>query len=376
MVCSGPLPSRRDTPVALRMLHTFRTNERFRNYIERHLDELRRQLDVGQARHIDAKTLRRIDGQDQRAGSKPLVVLESVEGRRYVFKQCDPGLAAAEEAAYELRRLGGRPAVPSRAVSLDIEGTGERWGLLKPYVHFEVSAELAADTTTWTAEQRAVMVMEHAWEWFLDNLDTNTSQYALLGPLALPINIDWDRSFFSAGRSEFSRFAKYRATLPNARTFLYADYVAGRTNLPLWMLSNEARRIRRLSKPSLEAILQKYARVRFEDPEEQRQFVTRMLIRQRGIEREVGTFMRSLWAERRALEAPPGSFAEWLHQKRSALWAEWQVVLNAVLRGPVGLGARRLVSKLRGMRPAVPAEGDVSAEPNRDRPERAPASSG
>ena len=105
--------------------------------------------------------------------------------------------------------------------------------MLKPFIDFNVSAELDADTTQWTVEQRAVMLAEHAWEWFLDNLDTNTSQYALLGPLRLPVNIDWDRAFFSDGRSELSRFAKYKPQLPNARTFLYADYVAGKVKLPV-----------------------------------------------------------------------------------------------------------------------------------------------
>jgi hypothetical protein len=331
------------------MLHTFRTNERFRARIEQALAEMGRTLDAGRIGQLDAKTLHRVDSPEQRAGSKPLVVLESEQGDRFAFKCCDPALAAAEEAASELRRLGGRPAVPSRAMQIEIDGAPV-FGLLKPYIDFEASDELDPDTTTWSEEQRAVMLLEHAWEWFLDNLDTNTSQYALLGPLALPLDIDWDRAFFSGGRSELSRFAKYRATLPNARTFLYADYVAGKTKLPLWMLSNEARRIRRLPKPAVVAILDKYARARFESDAEREQFVARMLIRRRGIEREVGTFMRSLWAERKALEMRAESLREWLHHERLMLWASWQLVLNSVLRGPVGTGARRVLSKVRGLR--------------------------
>jgi hypothetical protein len=193
-------------------------------------------------------------------------------------------------------------------------------------------------------------LLEHAWEWFLDNMDTNTSQYALLGPLALPINIDWDRAFSSEGRSEFSRFAKYRAALPNARTFLYADYVAGKVQLPLWMLSAEARRIKRLPKAELRNILRRYAQARFAEPAEQEQFVARMLIRQRGIEREVATFMRSLWSERRSLQGSAGSLGEYVHHQRLLIWAAWQHVLNAVLRGPIGTGARRLLSRVRGWR--------------------------
>lgn len=332
------------------MLHTFRANERFRMRIEAALAAIKRELDAGQLATVDARALRRIEPDEQRSGSKPLLTLRSDDDRTYVFKQCDQALAAAEEAAYGLRRLGGRPGAPARVMSLDLDGAGALPGLLKPYIDFQVNHELEADTTTWSDEQRAVMVLEHAWEWFLDNLDTNTSQYALLGPLCLPINIDWDRAFFSDGRSELTRFAKYKAALPNARNFLYADYVAGKTKLPLWLLSNEARRIRRLPRASMREILERYARVRFEDPVEREQFVSRMFIRQRGIEREVATFMRELWSERRSLEAPPDSLGELLHRLRSRIWARWQHVLNAVLRGPIGIWGRRLVSFFRGRR--------------------------
>jgi hypothetical protein len=207
------------------------------------------------------------------------------------------------------------------------------------------------------------MLADHAWEWFLDNLDTNTSQYALLGSLRLPVNIDWDRAFFSDGRSELTRFAKYKPQLPNARTFLYADYVAGKIRLPLWMLANEARRIRRLPHARVREILERYAKVRFTDPAEADAFVRRTLMRQRGIEREVATFMRSLWSERRALEAPADSAGEWVHRHLLRGWALWQRVLNAVLRGPVGSAARKMLSLVRGRRLVrAPAAGnDASA---------------
>jgi hypothetical protein len=209
------------------------------------------------------------------------------------------------------------------------------------------------------------MVAEHAWEWFLDNLDTNTSQYALLGPLRIPVNIDWDRSFFSDGRSELSRFAKYKPQLPNARTFLYADYVAGRLKLPLWMLANEARRIRRLPARRVREILERYATVRFTEASEREIFVRRLLMRQRGIEREVGHFMRSLWSERRSLQTPPGSAGEWLHRSGLVVWAAWQRVLNAVLRGLPGRAARRLLSVLRGRRSRASGSSDNQDLPTR-----------
>jgi hypothetical protein len=331
------------------MLHTFLENASFRARIERAQAALMPDLKAEQFATDDAKTLRRGDQGEARAGSKPLITLCSESGSCYAFKQCDAPLASAEEAAYELRRMGSRPAVPARAMSIELEGEeGKLTGLLKPFIDFNVSAELEADTTRWTVEQRAVMLAEHAWEWFLDNLDTNTSQYALFGPMRLPVNIDWDRAFFSDGRSEFSRFAKYKPQLPNARTFLYADYVAGKIKLPLWMLANEARRIRRLPQQRVRQVLWRYAEVKFTDAGEREAFIRRMLMRQRGIEHEVAVFMRSLWSERQALKLPADSLSEWAHRQMLVGWASWQRVLNAVLRGPLGTMARRVLSFFRG----------------------------
>jgi hypothetical protein len=332
------------------MLHTFLENASFKARLERALDALREELQVEKFATDDARKLRRGDSAEARAGSKPLLSLCSESGSCYAFKQCEGPLAAAEEAAYELLRLGRRPVVPARAMNIELEGEGTLTGLLKPFVTFNIQAELAADTTTWTVEQRAVMLAQHAWEWFLDNLDTNTSQYALFGPLHLPINIDWDRAFFSDGRSELTRFTKYKPQLPNARTFLYADYVAGKIKLPLWMLANEARRIRRLPERRVREVLARYAAVRFTDPAEREPFIVRTLIRQRSIEHEVAVFMRSLWSERRSLQSPPDSAAEWIHRKLLIAWAAWQRVLNALLRGPMGKAARRVLSMLRGRR--------------------------
>jgi len=347
------------------MLHTFRQDRQFQARIENALLTLKEQLDPGHLATVEVKASSSAELDVVRGGSKPLLKVRDSEGRLYLFKQCDPALAAAEEAAYQLRRLGGRPSVPARNATICIDGL-EVHGLLKPYVDFDNERQLEPDTTTWTVEQRAVMLLEHAWEWFLDNLDTNTSQYGLMGPLELPVNVDWDRSFFSAAQSELSRFAKYRATLPNARTFLYADYVAGKTKLPLWLLSQEARRIRRLPKARVRAILSRYAAVRFEDPAEREHFVTRVLRRRHGIEREVATFMRELWAERRTLQTPPDGLREIVHRQLLLRWADWQLVLNSAMRGPIGNGARRVLSFARGLRapvtPVTPAPGAVDED--------------
>lgn len=331
------------------MLHTFRTNRAFQNRIEAELAAIKEHLDASQVATIEVKTLGTDPADAQHGGSKPLLKFNGDDGKAYLFKQCDPALAAAEEAAYQLRRLGGRPAVPVRATSARL-GDIEAPGTIKAFIEADTDDLLDPDTTQWSLEQRSVMLLEHAWEWFLDNMDTNTTQYVLLGPLKLPINIDWDRSFYSAGTSELSRFVKYRATLPNARTFLYADYVAGKTKLPLWLLSREARRIRRLPRERVRAILMRFARVRFETDAEREQFVARMMMRRHGIEREVGTFMRELWAERKSLETPPDGLRELVHHKLLLAWAHWQLVLNHLSRGPIGQWARRALSSARWLK--------------------------
>jgi hypothetical protein len=332
------------------MLHTFRADERFRKHIDRALDELKHELDLRQVATLEASTLSGLDAEPHAGGSKLCLKLRDAEGQPYLFKQAEPALAAAEEAAHALRHLGGRPGLPARSIELDLGARGVSGGVLRPFLELEHDRELDPDTRRWSVEQRAVMLLEHAWEWFLDNMDTNTSQYVLAGPLRVPLNMDWDRAFSSAATSELSRFAKYKPTLPNARTFLYADYVAGKIKLPLWLLAAEARRIRRLPKAAVRRILERYARARFDTPQEREHFVMRMLMRRHGIEREVGHFLRSLWAERRALAAPAGNLNERLHQALLLLWGDWQLVLNSVLRGPIGKLGRQLLSFARQLK--------------------------
>ena len=332
------------------MLHTFRADERFRRHIDRGLDQLKRELDLRQVATIEANTLSAPDAEAHPGGSKLCLKMRDAEGQLFLFKQAEPALAAAEEAAYALRQLGGRPGLPARVLELDLGARGVSGGVLRPFLELEHDTELDSDTTRWSVEQRAVMLLEHAWEWFLDNMDTNTSQYVLAGPLRVPLNMDWDRAFASAATSELSRFAKYKPTLPNARTFLYADYVAGKIKLPLWLLAAEARRIRRLPKAAVRRILERYARARFSDASEQEHFVRRVLMRRHGIEREVGHLLRTSWAERRALGGPPANLRERLHHALLLLWGDWQLVLNRVLRGPIGRWGRRLLSFTRQIR--------------------------
>lgn len=300
---------------------------------------------------MDSSPLSCLTPAGQRVGSKPLLTVADRTGNRFVLKVADPALMAAEEAAHEIRRLGGRPSVPARKVRVDVEGYGRVTGLLKPYLEFDPGAELQTDTSCWSELQRSVILLEHAWEWFLDNLDTNTSQYALLGPEKFPVNFDWDRAFSTEGRSELSRFAKYKHTLPNARTFLYADYVEGRITLQTALLLLEARRIHKL--PTLEVLeaLKRYARVRYTDETEAREFVRRILRRKHRIEHEVTSFLSKLERERRELTGltEPQSRPRARRVVIKA-WDRWQRLLNGVLRGPFGNSARRVLKALRGRR--------------------------
>jgi hypothetical protein len=300
---------------------------------------------------VEAGLLRLADEPALRPGSKPLFPVALPSGKKYVLKVAERALMAAEQACYELRRIGRRPCLPARVVHVEIEGMGRIEGLLKPYIEFDPAAELDADTTRWSELQRSVLLLEHAWDWFLDNLDTNTSQYALIGPDAYPLNIDWDRAFASDAHSRFSRFAKYKRTLPNARTFLYSDYVEGRITLQFELLRREARRIRHLPSGEVRRIVGEYAAVRFEgDPESARELVERVVARKRRIEKEVARFRLEMREERRRLVvSPPRDVRSRARAFGTIVWDHWQVVLNGVIRGPAGTIGRRILRLVRGV---------------------------
>jgi hypothetical protein len=297
---------------------------------------------------IEKRRLSPVEAGEQRMGSKPLLSLIDENGRKYVLKRGDLVLMAAEETAYEMRVLGGRPALPARVATVEIAELGRVEGLVKPYLEFDPSTELEVDTSSWSELQRNVMLAEHAWEWFLDNLDTNTSQYALIGAEAFPVNVDWDRAFASDFTSELSRFAKYKATLPNARTFLYADYVEGRIDLPFSLLRREARRIRKLPVRQVERITEIYAVRRFGASSDARAFVNRVIKRQSQIEAEFQRLIKSLLRERLRLNATTRNAGDLVRNIRAILWNDLQIVLNYVLRGPVGRFSRWMLKQCRG----------------------------
>jgi hypothetical protein len=316
--------------------------------LEKAIEEVRAEFEPGHFATVEAALLRSSDLEETRAGTKPLYALTDDRGHRYALKLGRPELMAAEQAAYELRRLGERPCLPSRVIEVELEGQGRVTGMLKPFIEFEIERELPADTQSWTELQRSVMLLEHAWEWLLDNSDTNTSQYALVGERNYPLNIDWDRSFATEARSTLSRFDKYKVILPNARTFLYSDYVEGKVDLPFSVLYAEARRIRRLPVAGVRRILERYARVRYEDLAEGEAFIERVLARQRSIEADFRHFARDLLSERLALSVVPETNpSARVRQGMVLAWNRGQHVLQSVSRGPIGTGGRKALRAVR-----------------------------
>ncbi|HVJ18541.1 MAG TPA: hypothetical protein VM686_24140 [Polyangiaceae bacterium] len=312
--------------------------------LEKAIERVRLEFDPGHFATVEAALLRPSDLSEVRAGTKPLYGMMDQAQRRYALKLGRLELMAAEQAAYELRHLGRRPCLPARVVDVELEGLGPVQGLLKPFVEFDPKRELSPDTRTWSELQRSVVLLEHAWEWLLDNSDTNTSQYALIGEQGYPLNIDWDRSFATGARSELSRFEKYKVVLPNARTFLYSDYVEGKIDLPFSVLHAEARRIRLLPVTRVREIVEGYARVCFADAAERAAFVSRVLRRQRHIEADFKRFARDLLRERVAVSvAPQADVQSRLRQGMTLLWDRSQVPLHWIARGPVGTTGRKLL---------------------------------
>jgi hypothetical protein len=336
------------------------------NSVDRLGARIREALEARHLASVETELLCPLDAADaERSGSKPVIKLSDPQGHRYVLKLAPAELVAAEVCAYELRGLGRRPSVPVRAVDVAMPDGAMASGVLKTFLDFDLELQLSTETQSWSELQRCVMLREHAWEWFLDNLDTNTTQYALLGVEGYPLNIDWDRSFAAEAQSEFSRFTKYRSTLPNARTFLYADYVEGRVQLNFAFLRQEARLIRKLPTEAVRRSLRAYALRRYTDDHAQAEaFVLRVLERKRGIEREVDEFVRRLRAERAVLAgAPPEDLLGKAALLPRFAWNHWQKALDTIGRGPVGTTARRALKLVRARTFGARREDDGATPP-------------
>jgi hypothetical protein len=180
---------------------------------------------------------------------------------------------------------------------MDLPEIGLAPGVLKPFVAFDPADELESDSSLWTDLQRAVMLREHAWEWLLDDLDANRGQYALLGPERYPVA----RRRVEREPGPPSRFDKYKPMLPNARSFLYADWLERRIELKFSYLTEEARHIARLPPARVRTLLLRYA-ARCERGSEETASCCRVRERHRRARRELD-HSRSAAAARRAQPA-------------------------------------------------------------------------
>lgn len=337
------------------MTRTFRATGSLslRRELDVSLALIRQQLSFDHFHAVFPAALHQSEPRAETTASKPVREFVDDDGNRYWFKSAEPELVAAEVCAYQVRRLAKKPAVPARAVRLRVDGTPFD-GVLKPFVELSEAAQLPAHTTEWTPLQRATILTEHVWEWFLSNFDTNVGQYALFqgkGDQKLPVNLDWDRAFHGEPKLDGpTRFEKYRLNLPNAHTFLYADFVEGRTTLPLRLLRNEATRVKRLSAHELKPILHRYASIRFpQQPAQQEAWVDLMLLRRTNIVQRFGAFERELVAERRKVAEADGvavAAPAWC-------WHQVQLLLHGLSRGAVGRAARTVLRTVRRNRAAA-----------------------
>jgi hypothetical protein len=316
--------------------------------IERATQRLFAELRACELATAEATELVGLPDAGPRSGSKPLAFLCDPAGKRWVFKATAPELAAAEQAAFELRCLGHRPSVAARAVELELSELGRVTGVLKPFVVFDLADELPADSSLWSDLQRGVMLREHAWEWLLDDLDANAGQYALLGPERYPVKLDWDRAFSSLEPGPPSRFDKYKPMLPNARSFLYADWLERRTELELGLLAEEARHIAALPAGRVRRIVQRHAEhCRMNQPKA-RSFVAAVMSRHARAPGEFEHFIAALGRERDALSPDQAARMATIFRAGGVrAWRWWQLLLDGVFRGPLGDVARAALRSWR-----------------------------
>jgi len=284
---------------------------------------VRAELAAGRSATLEAELLHTIDSPGSSSDTR--FVVADGSGQRFLLEIASRQRMEAERAAFELRELAQRPTIFAAFTTIRVQGLGRVRGLLKPY--FDVATEeLDTDTTRWTDLQRSVMLLEHAWEWMLDELECGTRQYALFDPDAYPLNIDWSRAYSSDARSELSRFEAFGSGLPSARTFLYSDYVEGRIELPFSLLLREARRISRLPELEVRRILTRFARVRHRHATDARQLVERALDRRRRIEWEMSRFVRELELERmRLIAIRPLTLIAWGRNALGFVRDQWQL---------------------------------------------------
>lgn len=228
-------------------------------FVDTHEDAL-----VGQLRRLPSvETLQTVpvepEAETLEAGTSPSCLFRDSAGRRYVFKASSRAFIAAEQLAYEVRRMGRRPHVPLATRSLEIPECGVVEGMIQPIVEHGGS-KLDLDPVLWTLLQREVLLREHPWEWLLANLDTHGDQYILIGPQRHPLNIDWDHSMFDLHVVELTRFTKRGVAIAPIRNLLYDAYANRTLRFDFFGLRREAARIAHLDDGALARAVDRYGR--------------------------------------------------------------------------------------------------------------------
>lgn len=256
------------------------------------------------------------------AGSLPQVVLLDRQGRRYLFKMAPPDQIAAELFACRVRATLGCLHVPAGRRTFVLPELGEREGLVQPVIAHQ-EGRLAPDAKDWPAVSVEHLLREHPWEWFLANLDTHVDQYLLVGPQALPINIDWDHALLDLAVDQLDRFNMRSAAVAPIRNLFYAEYVAGLVPADFYGMRLEARRIDTgISDPRLVKLVRSYCDELALPADQRKELSERLVERKRRLPSAFDRFARELDVERRESRGMPSqkTAAEQLETRVRDAW--------------------------------------------------------
>jgi hypothetical protein len=148
------------------------------------------------------------------------VYADPATGGRWLFKPDKHGgtQAAAEEAAAEITRRIGLPAVETRRVTL-----GGQTGSVQPLV--EGAVALPDDPLAWTPGQRTGVMMQHVADWLIGDHDGNGANFLQVGADKAPVRIDHGQAWKFLGKDELrlgSEPNKVHGAAPHAAMPLYA----------------------------------------------------------------------------------------------------------------------------------------------------------
>lgn len=149
------------------------------------------------------------------------------DGRRWLFKPDKHGgaVAAAEEAAAEVARRVGLPAVEVRRVELD-----GRVGSVQPML--AAASPLPGNPSEWTPEQRQGVMMHHVVDWLLGDHDGNPGNFVLAE--GVPLRIDRGQSFKFMGKDKLDLSYepnKHHGAPPHAALLLYRAAAQGQVQV-------------------------------------------------------------------------------------------------------------------------------------------------